>query len=251
MVGRYEEARGDMRLARAGFADLRLYLMAAYLALLVALAELLAGDPVAAERAVRDAEAMVSGPGDRLYQVMVNVDLAATVIAQDRPADAAAVIERIDAVPAPCDLEWSVKRHIARAHVASRAGDLAAGLEEAEAAVALAEPTPLLLVRADAQRTLAAVLRAAGRTDDAAAAARRALALDERKGNLVAAAATRRLLEEAPALPTYQLPLTPALKGVTNPPGGSDVAITQDGGDRRRPRGHGACHHRRTRGGCR
>ena len=45
MVGRYEEARGEMRLARAGFADLRLDLMAAYLALLVALAEMLANDP--------------------------------------------------------------------------------------------------------------------------------------------------------------------------------------------------------------
>ena len=54
----------------------------------------------------------------------------------------------------------------------------------------------LLLVRADAQRRLAAMLRASGRTDDAVAAARRALALDEPKGNLVAAAATRALLAE-------------------------------------------------------
>ena len=101
-----------------------------YLALLVALAETLAGDPVAAERAVRDAEAMVSGPGDRWYQAMVNVDLALTVIAQDRPADAAAVVEQIDAVPAPCDLEWAIKRHVARALVAGPV----AGLEEAETA---------------------------------------------------------------------------------------------------------------------
>ena len=196
MVGRSEEARGDMDEARAGFADLRLDLMAAYLALLVALAEMVAGDPVAAERAVRDAEAMVSGPGDRWYQAMVNVDLALTVIAQDRPADAAAVVEQIDEVPAPCDLEWVLKRHAARARVAARAGDLAAALAEAETAAALAEATPLLLVRADVQRTLAEVLRAAGRVDDALAAAGRALALDERKGNLVAAAATRRLLAE-------------------------------------------------------
>ena len=196
MVGRYEEARGEMRLARAGFADLRLDLMAAYLALLVALAEMLANDPVAAEQAVRDAEAMVSGPGDRWYQAMVNVDLALTVIAQDRPADAAAAVEQIDAVPAPCDLEWAIKRHIARAHLATRAGDRIAGLEEAETAVKLAEATALLLVRADAQRTLAEGLRAAGRIDEAAEAARRALALDERKGNLVAAATTRRLLAD-------------------------------------------------------
>ena len=57
---------------------------------------------------------MVSGPGDRWYQAMVNVDLAQTVIAQGRTADAIAVVERIDAVPAPCDLEWAIKRHMAR-----------------------------------------------------------------------------------------------------------------------------------------
>ena len=50
--------------------------MAAYLALLDALAETLAGDPVAAERAVRDAAAMVAGSGDRWHQAMVNVELA-------------------------------------------------------------------------------------------------------------------------------------------------------------------------------
>ncbi len=198
MIGRYDEARGEMEHARAGFADLRLDLMAAYLALLVALAEMLAGDPVAAERAVRDAEAMVSGPGDRWYQGMVNVDLAQTIIAQGRDADALAVIAQIDAVPAPCDLEWSIKRHIARARVAARAGDHVAALAEAEAAVATAEPTTLLLVKADAQRALAEAHRAAGAAGDAAAALRQALALDVRKGNLVAAAATRRLLAELP-----------------------------------------------------
>ncbi len=199
MIGRYDEARGEMEHARAGFAELRLDLMAAYLALLVALAELLAGDPVAAERAVRDAEAMVSGPGDRWYQGMVNVDLAQTIIAQGRDADALAVIAQIDAVPAPCDIEWVIKRHIARARVAAQADDHAAALAEAESAVAAAAPTTLLLVKADAERALAETHRAAGRADDARAALRRALALDERKGNLVAAAATRRLLGEPAA----------------------------------------------------
>ena len=170
MIGRYDEARAEMEQARAGFADLRLDLQAAYLALLVALAEMLAGDAVAAERAVRDAEAMVSGPGDRWYQAMVNVDLAPTVIAQGRWADAAAVLERIEAMPAPCDLTWVIKRHIVRARVAAHAGDAGVALDEAETAVAVAEPTSLLLARADAQRALADAHRAARRPGDAAAA---------------------------------------------------------------------------------
>ena len=57
-----------------------------------------------------------------------------------------------------------------------------------------AEPCGLVLVRADAERTLGEALRAAGRTDEAKAALGRALALDEAKQNLVAAADTRRLL---------------------------------------------------------
>jgi tetratricopeptide (TPR) repeat protein len=195
ITGRYDEARGDMARARAGFTDLRLDLMAAYLALLVALAEMLAGDPEAAERSARDARAIVGGPGDRWYQAMVNVDLAAAVIAQDRPGeDGAAAVAAIDEVPAPCDVEWSIKRHMVRARVAGRAGERERALEEARAAVGEAGPTDLLLVRADAERTLAELLDAAGRRDEARAAARRALALDDRKGNVPAAQRTRRLL---------------------------------------------------------
>ena len=99
MIGRYDEARAEMEQARAGFADLRLDLQAAYLALLVALAEMLAGDAVAAERAVRDAEAMVSGPGDRWYQAMVNVDLAPT---RHRPGPLGGRLLRCSSGSRPC-----------------------------------------------------------------------------------------------------------------------------------------------------
>ena len=93
---------------------------------------------------------------------------------------------------APCDAEWVIKRHAARALVAVQAGDHERGLEEARAAVAVADPTSLIVYSANAYRTLAAVLQAGGQTDEAATAARRALSLDEAKGNAVAAAATRR-----------------------------------------------------------
>jgi hypothetical protein len=65
MTGHYDEARSSMAEAREGLAGLQLGEIAAYLALLDALAETLAGDPASAERAVLEAEAIVSASGDR------------------------------------------------------------------------------------------------------------------------------------------------------------------------------------------
>ena len=72
----------------------------------------------------------------------------------------------------------------------------AVALDEAEIAVAVAEPTSLLLARADAQRALADAHRAARPLGRRGGRLRRALALDERKGNLAAAAQTERQLAE-------------------------------------------------------
>ena len=194
MTGGYEEARSSMARARAGLAELQLGEMTAYLAHLDVIAETLAGDPAAAERAVLDAEAIVSKAGDRRFLSIVHVDRAHTILAQGRHADAAEAVERIETVQAPCDAEWVIKRHAARALVAAHAGDHERGLEEARAAVAVADPTSLVVYSASAYRTLAGVLQAGGKPDEAATAARHALALDEAKGNTVAAAATRRQL---------------------------------------------------------
>ena len=70
MAGHYEQARSDMADARAGLAELHLGVIAAYLALLDAIAETLAGDPAAAERAVRDAEAIIFDSDDPLVPVV-------------------------------------------------------------------------------------------------------------------------------------------------------------------------------------
>ena len=129
MTGSYDAARDDMARARSAFDELRMDLMGSYLALLDAVAERLAGDPAAAERAIRDAGAMVSGSGD-FYRALVNVELAHALIAQGREADVAEAVARIDTAPAPCDREWVVKRHCARAWLAQRAGrhdDVGAG----------------------------------------------------------------------------------------------------------------------------
>ena len=96
------------------YAELQLGEMTAYLAHLDVIAETLAGDPAAAERAVLDAEAIVSEAGDRRFLSIVHVDHEHAILAQGRHADAAEAIERIETVPAPCDAEWVIKRHAAR-----------------------------------------------------------------------------------------------------------------------------------------
>ncbi len=190
MGGDHERARRDMAEARAGLAELHLGVISGYLALLDAIGETLAGDPAAAERAVRDAEAMIVGSGTHWYLSLIYGDLALAILAQHRLADAAEAVARIETLPAPCDTEWVIKRHIARALLAAEEGEPERGLEDARAAVAVADTTSLIVCAADAHRALADLLVATG-SGDAATHARRALALDEAKANRAAANATR------------------------------------------------------------
>jgi hypothetical protein len=191
MLGRYDEARSQMATASTDLADLQLRGIAIYVSLLESAAEMLAGDPAGAERAVRGAEASALESGDRWYQALVHVDLTHAVLAQEDRPDAPEVVARIETLAAPCDIEWTIKRHTARALVALRAGEAEAGLADARAGVAAAETTTLALCRANAQRTLAELLSATGRDEEAAAAVRRALALDAAKGNTASAQSTR------------------------------------------------------------
>ncbi len=192
MTGHDEQVRADRAEAHAGLAELHLGAFGVYLTLLDAFAETLAGDPVSAEASLREAEAMVDVTSDRSAAATVYVDLAHAILAQDRPADAAAAVARIDTVRAPCSAEWVIKRHTARALLAGRAGEHQRGLTDARAAVAAAEQTGRVICCANAHRALARLLSATGRELDAATAARRALALDEAKENLVGVAETRR-----------------------------------------------------------
>ena len=191
MGGDHERARHDMAEARAGLAELHLGVISGYLALLDAIGETLAGDPAAAERAVRDAEAMIVGSGTHWYLSLIYGDLALAILAQHRLADAAEAVARMETLPAPCDSEWLIKRHMARALLAAEEGEPARGLADARAAVAVADTTTLIVCAADAHRALADLLLATGSGEAAASHARRALALDEAKANRAAATATK------------------------------------------------------------
>ncbi len=103
--------------------------------------ETLAGQPEAAERAVRDAAQITEETHDRWFQSTVRVDLAHALLAGGGASAAAvAAVEAIDDVPAPQDPEWAIKRHSARALLAAGSGEFSIAI--AEAAAATGTPTP-------------------------------------------------------------------------------------------------------------
>ena len=103
-------------------------------------------------------------------------------------------------IAAPEDLTTQVVWRSVLGKVRACRGDFARATALGEEAVRLAEPTDLLVIRADALLDLAEVMAMAGTPVDAGSAARRALELYERKGNLVSASRARAWLNaSAPA----------------------------------------------------
>jgi hypothetical protein len=194
MAGRLAAGRREMAASRAGLAELGLRQACAYMALFDAQLEMLAADPTAAERAVRDAERITAETGDRWFQATVHVDLAIALLAREAGPAAAAAVHAIDTIPAPADAEWVVKRHRARAVLAAGTGALDEAIREARAATAAADRTNMVVFRADAHRTLADVLVLAGDHGGAAAAAEEALRLYEAKENIASASELTRQL---------------------------------------------------------
>ena len=191
MAGRFELARGELARTRGGLAELGLKQASVWMAVFDALAETLAGDPAAAERALEDAERVAVEIGDRWFQSTILVDRAHAVLAQSRPGAAAEAVALIDDVPAPSDMEWRVKRHSARGKLAALDGAADRALREARQATALADATELFTFRADAHRDLAEVATRCDRPAEAHAATATALALYAAKENVAAAAQLR------------------------------------------------------------
>ena len=199
MAGRFDEAREGMAESRAGLEELGLHEASAWMALMDAQAEMSAGNPEAAARAALDTQRITRAIGDRWFLSAALVDHAHALLAQSSDDDAAAAVEAIDGVPAPSDMEWLIKRHTARARLAVRRGEVEQGLAEARHAVELADPTDLIVFRADAYRILASVLLTAGRPLEATGAANRSLELHEAKENAAGASLSADLLEAIPA----------------------------------------------------
>src|ERR1044072_7553204 len=101
MSGRVDEARRHIKESRALARDLGLIWQAGVQELLSGYVELLADNPVAAERDMRVAEEVFREIGEGWFLSTVAVDLPRTVYEQGRYEDAFALLGAIDEQPAP------------------------------------------------------------------------------------------------------------------------------------------------------
>jgi DNA-binding SARP family transcriptional activator len=190
MSGRFDEARRHITDSRALARDLGLIWQAGVQELLSGYIELLAGDPVGAERDMRAAAQVFREIGEGWFLTVAMVDLQRAVYEQGRYADAFALLTAIDEAPAP-DCEWRVKRTGVPARLLARRGRLEEAERLARDGVTIAADSEFVVLHADVLLDLAEVLELAGRPDEASAAAAEAVRIYERKGNVAAAGRAR------------------------------------------------------------
>ena len=157
-------------------------------------AETLAGDPVAAERAAREAMQHSVEIGDDWYFVSASIVAARAVCDQGDPAECLRILDESDRHPSPPEWLNVVKRPAVRALALAQLGRLDEAEGFAREAVGYAEGTEYLGFHADALFALAEVLRLAGRPTEAATALEQAAGLFDLKGNVVSAADARAVL---------------------------------------------------------
>ena len=194
MSGRFDEARRHIGESRALARDLGLIWQAAVQELLSGYIELLAGDPVAAERDMRAARRRASARSGRAGSSRrVAVDLPRAVYEQGRYDDAFASArgDRRDAGSRDC--EWLIKRTGVPARLLARRGRLDEAKALAREGVAVAADSEFVVLHADVLLDLAEVLELAGDLDEARAATDEAVSIYERKGNVAAARKARTL----------------------------------------------------------
>ena len=185
MRGQFDRARELSARARSILEELGNSVLAASTSLEAGAVELLAGNPLEAERLIRRDVAELERMGAAYLLSTTTALLAQAVAAQGRDAEAAELVEAGLRLTRSDDIESDVLLACVRSGLKVRAGDVAAAIEEARRAVALLADADAPVARAEALLTLAAACEAGG--DDGAAAARqRAAAECEAKGYLVA-----------------------------------------------------------------
>ena len=155
--------------------------------------EFLAGDPVAAEAALRPGYESLDSMGETAFLSTLAVDLADSVYEQGRLEEAERLTEQSEEAAAGDDVASQIGWRRVRAKVVASRGDAGEGERLARGALTLARETDYLELQGMALTGLAEVLDRAGRPDEAAAAAEEAALIFERKGAVVSAVRAREL----------------------------------------------------------
>jgi tetratricopeptide (TPR) repeat protein len=208
MLGHFDAARELIERVRAMTEDLGLarglpFILRAEHGWIV---ETLAGDAAAAEDEIRAAYEVLERwkMGEKGLLSTHAARLAQSLYAQQRYVEAEDYTKISERAGASDDIATQMFWRQVRAKTLARRGEDGAAEDLAREAVALAEPTDALDIRADALVDLAEVLRLVGRKDEPKGVLEDALRLYERKGNVVSAARARDVL--ANAAQTWQTP---------------------------------------------
>jgi predicted ATPase/class 3 adenylate cyclase len=189
-LGAFDEARGFANQCRAFYRDTGQQGYFEFMAEVSCDVELVAGDPAAAERIMREGYDALTALGEE--NPTLATLLARSVCSQERWADA----ERLATLAA--SREGSIFGAVAKgslARVRAHQGRVPEAEVLVREAVASLEETDFLTDRADVLTDAADVFLIAGRHDEAADALTLALALYEQKGDLVTPPRIRAMLE--------------------------------------------------------
>lgn len=157
-------------------------------ALVIANAEIWAGDAEGAERRLREARDVLAAVGDIWWIATLDSSLCMAVAAQDRPREFLRMADAFEATAPVPDRQILIRRSLVRAR-ALQARDSAADAEvAAKRALKLVKGTDLALDHADALLTLADVLGARGLRADATTIRSEALGVLNAKGHQAAIA---------------------------------------------------------------
>ena len=182
MEGLFDEARGLHRRGRRIFEDLGHTVGVAGSTTVSGPIELLAGDPVAAERDLRAGYETFEAMGETGILSTLAALLAEAVLAQGRDAEAEELTRTSEENSTEEDAASQIAWRTVRAVALSRRGDVVEAERLARDAVALAAETDFLAVRADALVALGEVLLAAGDAAGAEDCVAEAASLYEAKG---------------------------------------------------------------------
>jgi tetratricopeptide (TPR) repeat protein len=200
MRGEFDDARRLIDKGRQRLAELGLTLLVAATAQEANYIEMLAGDPAAGARILRESYDQLEPMGERAY-LSTAAALLAHALCELGELDEAERFSRVgEESSAPDDVFSQVLWRSARAKIRARRGELNEAEALAREAVALVEKTDMLNTWGDTLADLAEVLSLAGQPAEAASVLEQAAEHFLRKGNIVSLERVRRLARElAPA----------------------------------------------------